>query len=177
MNLTAADLFAASARIIGILAILKGIQVFIITFPTILGLVGKSVPDWALSQQIMALLYPLTLILIGFYLLTGTRALVRKIYPEQDPKAFESVRTVFKLAMKITGMVLIVYAVPELMRILSSVLYIGYYQRFGIDASAQQLIVAERSLATIVSLLFGFYLLKSGDFFEHLAFKEPVNDE
>lgn len=125
----------------------------------------------------MALLYPLALILIGFYLLTGTRALVRKIYPEQDPKAFESVRTVFKLAMKITGMVLVVYAAPELLRIFSSLLYIGYYQRFGIDASAQQLIAAERSLATLVSLLFGFYLLKSGDFFKRLAVKDPVDDE
>ncbi len=177
MNLTAADLFATGARTIGILAILKGIQVFIITFPTLLGLFGHNVPDWALSQQIITLIYPLALLLIGFYLLTGTRTLVEKIYPEEDLKAFESVRTVFKLAMKTTGMVLIVYAVPELLRIISSVLYIGYYQRFGIDASAQQFIAAERSLATLVSLLLGFYLLKSGDFFKRLAFKEPVNDE
>lgn len=66
--------------------------------------------------------------------------------------------SVFQLAMKITGMVLIVYATLKLLQILSNALYMGYYGRFGIDTLDQQLLIAEKTLATLVSALFGFYL-------------------
>jgi hypothetical protein len=41
----------------------------------------------------------------------------------------------------------------------------------AINTSDQQIVVAERTLATLVSLLIGFYLLKGGRLFERLAFK------
>lgn len=177
MKLTASDLFAAGARIIGILAIIKGINLLIMTVPTAFGLYGQYYPDWAVAQQIIPLIYPLVLLLTGIYLLTGIGGLVKKFYPNAEELALESARSVFKLAMKITGMVLIVFAVPELLRLLSNALYMGYYQRFGIDVSGQQQIVIEGTLATIVSLLFGFYLLYGGRFFERLAFKDGNNEQ
>lgn len=109
--------------------------------------------------------------MIGFYLLTGIPERIKKLYPEGDVPAMESSRTVFKLAMKITGMVLVVYGLPELLNIFSNALYIGQYQSMGINTSDQQIVVAERTLATLVSLLLGFYLLNGGRFFERLAFK------
>lgn len=65
--------------------------------------------------------------------------------------AIESARTVFKLVMKITSMVLAVYALPELLSIFSNALYIGHYQSMGINTSDQQIVVAERTLGTLVS--------------------------
>lgn len=177
MKMTVSDLFAAGARIIGILTIIKGIQVIIMTIPGLFVMFGQNSPEWAAVQQLITLVYPLALILIGFYLLAGVPELIKKLYPEGDVPVLESSRTVFELAMKITGMVLVVYALPELLNIFSNALYIGHYQRLGINSSAQQMIIAERLLATLVSLLLGFYLLYSGRFFERLAFKEPVDDE
>ena len=132
---------------------------------------GQNSPEWAAVQQLITIIYPLALILIGFYLLAGIPERIKKLYPEFDVPAMESSRTVFKLAMKITGMVLVVYALPELLSIFSNALYIGYYQGMGINTSDQQIVVAERTLATLVSLLLGFYLLYGGRFFERLAFK------
>jgi uncharacterized protein YjeT (DUF2065 family) len=177
VKISAGDLFAAAARIIGILVIIKGVEVLIMTVPAVLGLYGQSMPDWVLSQRIITLIYPLVLILAGSYLLSGTSGLVEKLYPDEDEKAFASARSVFRLAMRITGMILIVYGVPELLQVLSGALYAGYYHRFGIDTSAQVMMAAERSLAVIVSLLFGFHLLKSGRYFERLAFREECGDE
>lgn len=171
MKMTAFDLFAAGARIIGILTIIKGIQVIIMTVPSLFVMFGQNSPEWAAVQQLITIIYPLALILIGFYLLAGIPERIKKLYPEGDVPAMESSRTVFKLAMKITGMVLVVYALPELLNILSNALYIGYFQRMAISTSAQEMIVAERTLATLVSLLLGYYLLNGGRFFERLAFK------
>ena len=173
MKLSASDLFAVGIRIIGILAIIKSIMVLIMTVPS---LFGHNYPGWALSQQIMTLVYPLALLLIGIYLLSGTGRLVNKFYPEEEEIATESAQTIFSLAMKITGMVLIVYFVPDLLRILSNALYIGYYRPMGIDTFEQQLLIAERSLAMLVSILFGFYLLHGGRLFTRLAFKSKDSE-
>ncbi|NLX02935.1 MAG: hypothetical protein GXY40_10470 [Syntrophomonadaceae bacterium] len=173
MKILASDLFAAGTRIIGILAIIKAIMVLIMTVPS---LFGHNYPGWALSQQIMTLVYPLALLLIGIYLISCTSRLVRKFYPEEEDTATESAQAVFLLAMKITGMVLIVYFVPDLLRILSNALYIGYYRPMGIDTIDQQLLVAERSLAMLVTILLGFYLLNGGRFFARLAFKNKDSE-
>lgn len=177
MKIAAEDLFAAGVRIIGILAIVNGLQVLIMTVPALVGLYRQSVPDWALNQQLITAVYPLAVLLIGFYLISGTKGLVKRLYPDGGAKAFDSARDVFRLAMKITGMALIVYALPDLLHILSSALYMGHYPRFGIDVSVQQQLVVEKSLATITTLLFGFYLLKSGRYFESLAFKAEDDEE
>lgn len=164
----ASDLFAAGTRIIGILAIIKAIGVLIMTVPS---LFGHNYPGWAMHMQIMTLVYPLALLLIGIYLLSATGRLVRRFYPEEEEIATKYAQTVFSLAMKITGMVLIVYFIPDLLRVLSNALYIGYYRPLGIDTIDQQLLIAERSLAMLVSILFGFYLLHGGRLFTRLAFK------
>ena len=171
MKMTAFDLFTAGARIIGILTIIKGIQVIIMTVPGLFVMFGQNYSEWAAVQQLITIIYPLALILIGFYLLAGIPERIKKLYPEGDVSAMESSRTVFKLAMKITGMVLVVYALPELLNIFSNAIYIGHYQRMAINTSAQQMIIVERTLATLVSLLLGYYLLNGGRFFERLAFK------
>jgi hypothetical protein len=171
MKITAFDLFAAGARIIGILTIIKGIQVIIMTVPSLFVMFGQNSPEWAAVQQLITIVYPLALILIGFYLLAGIPERIKKFYPEGDVPAMESSRTVFKLAMKTTGMLLVVYALPELLNIFSNALYIGHYQRMAINTSAQQMIIVERTLATLVSLLLGYNLLNGGRFFERLAFK------
>ena len=173
MNLSASDLFAAGTRIIGILAIIKAIGVLIMTVPS---LFGHNYPGWALSQQIMTLVYPLVLLLIGIYLLSYTSRLVKKFYPEEANITTESAQIVFLLAMKITGLVLIVYFTPDLLRILSNALYIGYYRPLGIDTIDQQLLVAERSLAMLVSILLGFYLLHGGRLFVRLAVKDKDSE-
>ncbi len=173
MKLLASDLFAAGTRIIGILAIIKAIGVLIMTVPS---LFGHNYPGWAMHMQIMTLVYPLALLLIGIYLLSATGRLVRRFYPEEEEIATESAQTVFSLAMKITGMVLIVYFIPDLLRVLSNALYIGYYRPLGIDTIDQQLLIAERSLAMLVSILFGFYLLHGGRFFTRLAFKSKDSE-
>lgn len=173
MKLSASDLFAAGIRIIGILAIIKVIMVLIMTVPS---LFGHNYPGWARSQQIMTLVYPLVLLLIGIYLLSYTDRLVRKFYPEEANITTESAQTVFLLAMKITGLVLIVYFTPDLLRILSNALYIGYYRPMGIDTFEQQLLIAERSLAMLVSILLGFYLLHGGRCFVRLAFKNKDSE-
>lgn len=173
MKLSASDLFAAGIRIIGILAIIKTIMALIITVPS---LFVHNYPGWALHMQIMTMVYPLALLLIGIYLLSCTDRLVRKFYPDAEEIATESAQTVFSLAMKITGMVLIVYFVPDLLRVLSNALYIGYYRPLGIDTFEQQLLVAERSLAALVCILLGFYLLHGGRFFARLAFKDKDSE-
>lgn len=50
MKMTASDLFAAGARIIGILTIIKGIQVIIMTVPSLFMMFELNYPEWAAVQ-------------------------------------------------------------------------------------------------------------------------------
>lgn len=176
-NMKAADLFIAGVSIIGILAIIKAIQVLTMTVSPLVGTFGQEFPDWVITQQLIAWVYPLVLFFMGIYLLSGVNRIVKRFYPHSEQIILSSAREVFKLAMKITGMVLIVYAIPELFRIISNGLYVGYYYRFGIDTFNQQLILTQGTLSTLVSLLFGFYLLYSGKFFESIAFKDEEPED
>lgn len=139
MKLMASDLFGAGVRIVGILAIIRSIEFLIMTVPSVFGLFGQDYHGLTTNEQILFLIYPLTLLLIGIYLLQGTGRLVNKFYRGEEKTVMEYASSVFKLAMKITGMVLIVYAIPELLRILSNALYMGYFCRFGIDTNIHPL--------------------------------------
>lgn len=178
VNMKAADLFVVGLRVIGVLVIIKAIQSLIMGVPFIMGVFGQEENlGWVINLQIINLVNPLVLLIIGIYLLSGMKGVVERLYPKSEEIILDSSRKVFNLAMKITGLVLVVYSIPELLKIISNGLYLGYYYRFGIDTFQQEIIVIERTLATLVSLILGFYLLLSGRFFENIAFKDGDPDE
>ncbi|NLB88671.1 MAG: hypothetical protein GX790_05520 [Syntrophomonadaceae bacterium] len=164
-------------RLIGVLIIIKAIQGLVMSIPYITGILGLGENlGWAISLQVMNLVNQLVLLVIGIYLLSGMKGIVNRLYPSPEEAILDSSRKVFNLAMKITGLVLVVYSIPDLLNILSNGLYIGYYHRFAIDTFQQQALVIERSLATLVSLILGFYILVSGRFFENIAFKDDNSE-
>lgn len=178
MNIKAADLFLVGLRVVGVLVIIKAIQSLIMSAPFIMGVLGHEESlGWVISLQVMSVVNPLVLLIIGIYLLSGMKGIVERLYPPSEEIILDSSRKVFNLAMKITGLVLVVYSIPELLEVISNGLYLGYYYRFGIDTFQQEIIVIERTLATLVSLILGFYLLVNGRFFENIAFKDEDSDE
>ncbi len=179
-DLKAADLFLVGIRITGILTVIKAIQVLIITILSLWNLSpldGGNLPGWVVTERIITLVYPVVLLIIGIYLLYGAGGLVKSLYPDIQQKAFASTRTIFQLAMKIIGVVLIVYALPELLRVISNGLFVGYYYDSGVNTSVQLRMSIERTASTLVAVLLGFYLLYGGRFFEKIAFKNELEIE
>lgn len=174
-DLKAADLFLVGIRITGILTVIKAIQMLIITILSLWSLLALdegNLTEWVVMERIITLVYPVILLIIGIYLLCGAGGLVKRLYPDIQQKAFVSTRSVFQLAMKIMGVALIVYSIPELLRVISNILFVGYYSNSGIYTSSHLMMAVERVSAMLVAVILGFYLLYGGRFFEKIAFKD-----
>ena len=123
-----------------------------------------------MGQFIPMFLSPVVMLIIAALLMKNIDSIAEKAYPVETEDDIDEVG-VFNLAMKITGLVFMVWAIPDLVQIISKLCYISYLAP-SIYHQEQTMYVADHLPRALLFLLLGWYLLKDGRLFTKLAFKE-----
>ncbi|MGE5389574.1 MAG: hypothetical protein ACM3PE_00775 [Deltaproteobacteria bacterium] len=151
-------------KVLGTITLINGMVQAVLQWSSLADLQGQPAP-WMLVCSIVV---PIVTLGAGLYLLLGTRKLVSRLWPDQEDE-LESEKAVFKIAMKIMGMVLVVQALPEVVRLISNGLYI-YSVSTVWDTSMQHGFIYEKLLSILLQLLIGCYLLFKGAWLQKVAF-------
>ena len=110
------------------------------------------------------------LLVIGTYLLRNGDAVVQFAFRDSNEKQNGSIDTLFVLFMKLAGLGLIIYAIPETLQLISNATFAATVR--GIDIHPQTDFIILHLASTLVKLLLGFYLLISGKIFYKLGFPD-----
>ena len=160
-GLTSRVLLRTGLQVVGVVAIIRGITMLI----GMVGVVaGPEMLPWI--TQIAAILSPTVILAAGVYLIIGSKGLVEKLCPDSEEEP-ESGQALFVLAMKVTGAVFIVMALPDLVQAISNFIYIKSYG----PAWTEGQIAYVQGLSTLVKLIIGWYLLRDGRLLVDLAFR------
>jgi hypothetical protein len=116
---------------------------------------------------IFQVIYPILLFAIGFSLLKGGNAMVEWAYSDSDDESDNNIGVLFILFMKIAGLVLIIIAIPKAFQIVSNVLFVSSANT--VNTSNQVMFIVQNLVSTIINLLLGLYLLRSGKIFYRLG--------
>ncbi|OZM57717.1 hypothetical protein CIB95_04955 [Lottiidibacillus patelloidae] len=175
-------LFYAGLKIIGVLAIIWSLTLI---FPVLFQFYSvynqpNMMPGNDLSyfrfSLIFQVVYPILTFIIGIYLLSNGEAIVKLAFRDSNEKSTNEIGVLFVLFMKLAGLTLIIYAIPKAFQILSNVLFVSSVN--VIDSSNQMKFIVQHFVTTTISLIFGFYLLRSGKIFYRLGFsKQEDADE
>ena len=171
MEISSRVLLRIGLQIVGVITIITGICHAI----AIWGTLPASQGMMPLGILAVSILIPLFTLAAGIFLLIGTRTLTEKLYPDAEEKP-DSSQDIFSLAMKITGMVLLVQALPNAVQILSYLIYIKASSPVMNTSSQFQFIYTEL-VSTLLYFVFGWYLLKGGQLFVRLAFHQASDEK
>lgn len=151
-------------QIVGVVTIINGVCHTITTWGTLPSSQGMM----PIGIKVVSILVPLFILAAGIFLVVGTKSLTNKLYPDDDEK-IDSSKDIFSLSMKITGMVLLVKALPDAVQIISSLIYIKATSPV-MDNAFQLEFIYTKLASTLLYFIFGWYLLKGGQLFVRLAF-------
>lgn len=166
-NISARNLFKVALQVLGVILFIKGVYMAIIYTESLI--FTKPAPLYMqLTTVFMAIVPPI----VGLFLLFKADPLVVKVYKTNE-ELIDSGPDLFRLAMKITGMVLIVNALPDAIQVISSMLYI---QQVGPAMSIAEPMrnLAFKLVGTLLYFIMGSYLLVNGDLLIKLAFGKKV---
>lgn len=166
MKLEPRAVLRVGLQIVGVLTIIESLGRIL---GTVLVLTDGSQPMPALLL-LGSIIIPIIILIAGIFLLIAPRALLDKLYTNEKD-TIDSARTVFDLAMKITGMVMIVKALPDASQILSNIIYIKFISP-AISTHVQSQFIYDHLISMLLSLIIGYYLLKGGPILERLAFRD-----
>lgn len=170
--------FIAGLKIIGVLTIIWS---FTHVAPVVFQFYSvynqpDMMPANDLSNYRVALLfqvvYPIVLFAIGVSLLKSGEALVQFAFRNWNEKNDESISSLFMLFMKLAGLALIIHSIPTAFQLLTNVLFTSSAKIIG--TSEQMNFILQNLITTVVSLLLGLYLLRSGKVFYKLGFPEKT---
>lgn len=175
--------FQAALKIIGVLTIIWSftqvapvISQFYSVYnqPDIMPANDLSHYRFSLIFQVM---YPILLLVIGIYLLKSGDAIVQLAFRDLNEENEDKISVLFFLFMKLTGLILIIYSLPKTFQIISNVIFFSSAQ--VVDISEQLIFIVPQLVTTVINLLFGLYLLRSGKVFYKFGFtdQEDTNDE
>ena len=164
MEISSRVLLRIGLQIVGVITIITGSCQSIATW----GNLPSSQGMLPMGIMAVSILIPLFTLAAGIFLVIGTKSLTEKLYPDEEEK-LDSSQDIFSLAMKITGMVLLVKALPDAAQILSSLIYIKASSPVMNNSLQFQFIYTEL-VSTLLYFVFGWYLLKGGQLFVRLAF-------
>jgi hypothetical protein len=170
VDISSRTLLRIGLQIVGVITIINGVCSAIVYCGSIPSSEGM-VPIWA---KVVSILVPLVIVAAGIFLLIGTKSLTDKLYPNDEK--IDSSRNIFRLAMKITGMVLIVKSLPDAVQIISNVIYIKATSPV-ISTTVQYNFIYTKLASTLLYFIFGWYLIKGGQFFVRLAFHQARDKE
>jgi len=173
--------FRAGLKIIGVLTIIWSItQVTPVMFqfysiynqPDMMAGTDLSYYRFSLIFQVI---YPILLFVIGVYLLKSGKGVIQMAFHDSNEDIKDDIGSLFILFMKLTGLVLIIYALPKAFQLISNILFVSSVQVIGTDE--QVTFIAHNVVTTVISLLLGVYLLRSGKIFYKLGFAKQEDNE
>ncbi len=164
MEISSRVLLRIGLQIVGVVTIITGICHTIATW----GNLPSNQGMMPMGIMVVSILIPLVTLAAGVFLVFGTKSLTEKLYPEEEEK-MDSSQNIFSLAMKITGVVLLVTALPDAVQILSYAIYIKASSPV-INNSVQFQFIYTKLVSTLLYFVFGWYLLQGGQLFVRLAF-------
>lgn len=157
-------------QIVGVVTIIDGVCRALATWGTLPSSQGMM----PIGMKVVSILIPLFVLAAGIYLVVGTKSLTDKLYP--DDEIIDSKKDIFSLSMKITGMVLLVKALPDAVQIISSLIYIKAASPV-MDNAVQLEFIYTKLASTLLYFIFGWYLIKGGQLFVRLAFHHARDTE
>jgi len=161
--------------ILGLAVRIIVVGLIILSLRDLVSICGAFLSFWGqeetsqISQFIPMFLSPVVMLIIAAVLMKNIESIAEKAYPVETEDDINEVG-VFNLAMKITGLVFMVWAIPELVQIISKLCYISYLAP-SIYHQEQTMYVADHLPRSLLFLLLGWYLLISGRLFTKMAFK------
>ncbi len=138
---------------------------------------GDEYANIMFLTRIVTRIIPIVYIVVGIYLLKNGTVLHNFAYPPEDsPQQSFDLPEKFALFLKLLGVYLIVSYFPDLLKsILSYFTYSNAPPAFDLFREKQFTYV--NLLPSVVGILLGFYLLKSGQFFIRLSFDTKDEEE
>lgn len=171
MEIPSRVLLRTGLQIVGVITIITGICQTIATW----GSLPFSQDMQSIGVMVICILIPLFTLAAGVYLVIGTKSLTEKLYPDEEEK-LDTCQDIFSLAMKITGMVLIVRALPEAVHILSNLIYVKATSPV-MNNSVQYQYIYTNLTSTLLYFILGWYLLQGGQLFVRLAFPHADDEK
>ena len=174
-------LFESGLKIVGVLTIIWGlvhITPVVFQFMSI-----YNQPDMMTNQNlssyrfslIFQVVYPVILLIIGFYLLKDGKAVVELAFNNLSAKDEDKIGSLFYLFMKMVGLVLIIYSLPKAFQTISNIIFTSSVNSVGTNEQTQ--FIVQNLVMVVIQFVFGFYLLRSGKIFYKIGFTKNNKDE
>jgi len=126
-----------------------------------------------MGQFVPLILSSLVMLIIAVGLIKSAESIAEKVYPVETMEDIDEVG-IFNLAMKVIGLVFMVWAIPDAVQIICKFIFISYLAPAWSHQDQTMYIVDHLPMA-LLFLLLGWYLLKDGRLFSKMAF-EQKND-
>ena len=165
------DYFILGCKLFGIYCLVLGIPSLIAVIPTFIQPEGLSSEFHQLYMvtAITTRMIPVVYIIGGLYLLFGGKRLFQLAYPE-DFEISMNIKGKFTLFVKMMGIYLVVSYFPDFLKSISS--YFAYTNAPRMfNMIREQQFTYLNAASSIFGVVFGFYLLKSGNFIINVAMK------
>lgn len=166
--------FRAAVKIIGVLTIIWSfthVVSVVYSFYSIFNLSGMmtnaDLTNYRLSLIFQAV-YPVILLALGIYFLKSGEAIIQFAFGSSFEKYEAKTEETFTLFMKLGGLVLIIYSIPTAFQLVANVMFVSSAKL--IDTTTQTDFIIHNLVITVIQLLLGVYLLKSGKFFYKIGF-------
>lgn len=124
---------------------------------------------------IFQVIYPILLFVIGISLLKGGEAMVQWAFHDSDDESDNHSGVFFILLMKVSGLVLMIIAIPRTFQIISNLLFVSSANT--VNTSNQEMFIVQNLVTTIINLLLGLYLLRSGKLFYRIGFVKQNEED
>jgi len=126
--------------------------------------------------KITTRIIPIIYVAIGYFLIRNSEIIFAIAYKSADAGDFTRDLVKFRFFLKLLGIYLIADYFPDLIKSISS--YITYTNAPQVwDLSSQKQFTSINLLPSTVAIALGFYLLRSGEIFVKLGFKESVENQ
>jgi len=163
-----------AVRIIAVLLIVLSLRDLVQICGVFLSYWGQE-GNSGMGQFIPMLLSPVVMIIIAAGLIKSAEDIAERAYPVETMEGIDEVG-IFNLAMKVTGLAFMVWAIPDLVQIISKLCYMSYLAP-SISHQEQTMYIADHLPMALLFLLLGWYLLKDGRLFTKMAFNNTFDED
>lgn len=171
------DLLRVTIKTVGALTMVWAVPQFIQFVHALLSIMNQPgvVPEDVVTGYRFSLLFqaliPILLFTLGLSMLRSGEFIIRFAFNNDRDEMGEQVSypSLFFLFIKITGLVMVIYAVPDLIQIISDVIFNASVKSSVEFDQASPL--WSQAPSDLFYLLIGLYLLRSGKFIYNLAYR------
>jgi hypothetical protein len=174
-------LFYAGLKIIGVLTIIWSFTHVVLVISQFYSVYNQ--PDMVTGNDlryfrfslIFQVIYPIILFGIGITLLKKGENIIRFAFRDSGEEGESHTAALFTLFMKLAGLILMIYAIPKAFQIISNIMFISSVS--SLNTSSQTMFIIQNLAITVINLLLGYYLLRSGKIFYNLGFAKQEDED